>query len=202
MALLAALTVLVLVRSPRWLAAFAPAAAVFALLAPIPVLARVVSIVDLRDPSNYDRLCMVEAGLTMVAERPLFGIGPGQVKERYAIYRPPAGRRLWTPHLHDSFLELAAERGLPALAAYLAMMAASLAGAWRGFAREGRFAGPRADLYLGAFLALIALNVAGLFENNWGDTEVQRLALFVLALPFCLTPPAADPTDTAGPADP
>ena len=204
-ALIVALTVLVLLRSPRWLAAYAPAAVVFALLAPMPVLARVVSIADLRDPSNYDRLCMVEAGLRMVGERPLLGIGPGQVKERYAIYRPPSGRRLWTPHLHDTFLELAAERGLPALAAYLAMMATSLAGAWRGFAREGRFAGSRADLYLGAFLALIALNVAGLFENNWGDTEVQRLALFVLALPFCLSAPpvaAANAASAAGAADP
>ena len=28
--------------------------------------------------------------------------------------------------------------------------------------------------------------VAGLFEHNWGDTEVQRVVLAVLALPFCL----------------
>ena len=35
-------------------------------------------------------------------------------------------------------------------------------------------------------LALFAFNVAGLFENNWGDTEVQRPVLFLLALPFCL----------------
>jgi hypothetical protein len=35
-------------------------------------------------------------------------------------------------------------------------------------------------------LALLAFNVAGLFENNWGDTEVQRPALLLFALPFCL----------------
>jgi O-antigen ligase len=192
-AVVAALVLLALLRAPRLLLAFAPAVVVFALLAPVQVLARAVSIVDLRDPSNYDRLCMTEAGLRMVAERPLFGIGPGQVKLRYALYRPPSGHRYWVPHLHDTFLELAAERGLPALAAYLAMMAASVSAAWRGFVREGRFAGPRADLYLGALLALIALNVAGLFENNWGDTEVQRLALFVLAIPFCLAPAETAP---------
>ena len=27
--------------------------------------------------SNYDRLCMLEAGLTMVRQRPVFGVGPG-----------------------------------------------------------------------------------------------------------------------------
>lgn len=190
-ALFAALTVLVVLRAPRALAAYAPVALLFIVLAPVPLLARAVSILDLRSPSNYDRLCMVDAGLKMVAERPLFGLGPGQVRQRYAIYRPPSGLRFWVPHLHNSFLELAAERGLPALAAYLAMMAASLAAAWRGFAREGRFAGPRADLYLGALLALLAFNVAGLFEYNWGDTEVQRLALFVMALPLCAATPAA-----------
>jgi O-antigen ligase len=101
------------------------------------------------------------------------------------------------PHLHNSFLQLAAERGLPALAAYLAMTALAMAAAWRGFAREGRFAGPRADLWLGALLAVLAFNLAGLFENNWGDTEVQRLALFALAVPFCLA--AGEPAPAARP---
>jgi hypothetical protein len=202
--LFVAATLLVVVRAPRLLAACLPAALLFTLLAPVPVVARAVSILDVRDASNYDRLCMVEAGVRMIAERPLFGLGPEVVPQRYAIYRSPSARRLWVPHLHNSFLHLAAERGLPALAAFVAMIAASAAAAWRGFVREGRFAGPRADLYLGAGLALVAFSVAGLFENNWGDTEVQRLALFVLALPFCLGPAAGDgePAPAAAPASP
>jgi O-antigen ligase len=83
-------------------------------------------------------------------------------------------------------LQLGAESGLLALAAYLWMNGAAIGLALSRYRREGRLAGPRADLYLGAVLALVAFNVAGLFENNWGDTEVQRLALFALALPFCL----------------
>jgi hypothetical protein len=39
---------------------------------------------------------------------------------------------------------------------------------------------------MGMLLALLAFNLAGLFENNWGDTEVQRPALLLLAIPFCL----------------
>ncbi len=200
LALAVAGTLLVLIRAPRLLAAYLPAAVVFALLAPVPVVGRVVSIVNVRDTSNYDRLCMIEAGARMVAERPLFGIGPDEVKERYGLYRAPSARRFWVPHLHNSFLQVAAERGLPALAAFLAMIAVSVAGAWRGFVREGRFAGGRADLYLGVVLALVAFSVAGLFENNWGDTEVQRLALFVMALPFCLEEPGpAEPSPRDGP---
>lgn len=185
-------TLLVLARKPRWLLAYAPAVLLFILLAPIPLLHRVSSITDLRDLSNYDRICMVQAGLTMVAERPLFGQGPDLVERRYPIYRPATAPRYDVPHLHNSFLQLAAERGLPALLAYLAMTGASLAVARRRYQAEGGRHGPRADLYLGVMLALLAFNLAGLFENNWGDTEVQRWVLFLLALPFCLLLPGRE----------
>jgi len=185
-ALVLTLTVLVVLRAPRLLLAYLPAAVLFVVLAPVPLLHRVMSIADLRDPSNYDRLCMLEAGLAMIRERPLFGLGPELVERRYAIYRSPAAPRYEVPHLHNNLLELAAERGLPALASYLWLTGASMAAAWRGFRREGGRSGRRADLYVGAMLALLAFNLAGLFENNWGDTEVQRPVLFVLAIPFCL----------------
>lgn len=175
-----------LVRKPRWLIAGVPVALCFVLLAPVPLLHRALSIADLRDTSNYDRLCMLQAGLQMVAERPLLGLGPDVVKRRYPIYRNDTAPRLTVPHLHNTFLQLAAERGLLSLAAYVWMMAASLREARRQYRAEGGLRGPRADLLLGVLLALIAFNVAGLFEDNWRDAEVQRVALFLLAVPFCL----------------
>lgn len=174
------------IRSPRRLLWGLPAALLFVLLAPVPVLQRAGSIFDLSDRSNYDRLCMVEAGLRMVAERPLTGQGPEMVEERYPIYRSPTAPRYETPHLHNAYLQLAAERGLPGLAAYLVLVALAVAAAWRGFRREGGRAGPRADLWTGCLLALAGFGLAALFEHNWGDTEVQRLVLFVMAIPFCL----------------
>lgn len=191
-----ALTVLLLVRAPRLLLAYPVVAALFVLFAPAALVQRMTSIVDLTDTSNYDRVCMAEAGVRMVADRPLFGLGPQMVERRYPIYRTPTAPRYSVPHLHNNLLQLAAERGLPALAAYLAMMAASLLVAYRLYRREGGRRGPRADLHLGVLLALLAFNVAGLFENNWGDTEVQRVVLFVMAIPFCLAAagaPAAAP---------
>lgn len=186
LALFITVTALLALRAPRLLLAYLPVALLVVLLVPVPLLQRMGSVFDLTDPSNYDRLCMVQAGLVMIAERPLLGIGPDMVEERYPIYRPPTAPRFWVPHLHNGFLQLAAERGLPALAAYLAMMGLALRAGWRGFRAGGGFAGPRADLYLGAVLALAAFNLGGLFENSWGDTEVQRLALFTLALPLCV----------------
>jgi O-antigen ligase len=166
------------------------------LAAPASVLHRASSIFDLRDPSNYDRLCMIDAGLHMIAERPFVGLGPDMVDHRYEIYRQPTAPRYSVPHLHNSFLEMAAERGLPSLGAYLWMMIAGVRLALRRYRAEGGLAGGRAELYLGSVLALLAFNLAGLFENNWGDAEVKRLALFALMMPFCLA--RADSED--GPA--
>jgi O-antigen ligase len=191
--LMVALAVLALIRAPRLLLAFAPAAVLFIILAPVPLVHRVTSIFNLRDISNYDRLCMLEAGLSMVRESPVFGIGPDVVRHRYPLYRAPSAPRYNVPHLHNSLLQIAAERGLPALAAYLGLHLAAMGLAWRRFRREGGTLGTRADLWIGALLAILAFNVAGLFENNWGDAEVQRTALFALAIPFCLE--AAEPNE-------
>jgi O-antigen ligase len=199
-ALAVMLTALLALRRRRLLLAFVPAALLFVLLAPVSVLNRILSIADLSDPSNYDRLCMIDAGAHMIAERPLFGIGPDMVQRRYGLYRNPTAPRFWVPHLHNDLLHLTAERGLPSLAAYLWLMAVPVLLAWRRYRAEGGAAGPRADLYLGTVLAVVGFNVAGLFEYNWGDIEVQRFALLALALPFCAE--ASPGAGTAARAEP
>lgn len=183
------ITIAFFMRFRRWLLLYAMA--VVLLLSLVASLApqhwsRLTSIVDLENPSNYDRLCMAEAGLHMIADRPLFGIGPGMVQYYYPIYRHPTAPRPAVKHLHNTLLQLAAERGLLSVGAYLWLMIAALWLCYRNYQRQGGLDGPRADLYLGVMLALVALNVAGVFEANWRDTEIQRWALFLLAVPVCL----------------
>jgi O-antigen ligase len=170
----------------RWLLVLVPAAALLLWLAPPPFASRVSSIFDLSQPSNYDRLCMTYAGAQMVAERPLFGLGPEMVAHRYPIYRHPTAPRYWVPHLHNSYLNLAAERGLTSLAAFLWLLLASARQGWRRLRGEGGLEGGAADLHIGVLLTLLATGVAGLFEDSWRDTEVQRLFLVLLALPFAV----------------
>ena len=187
-ALLLALLVLLAMRAPRYLAVVPAAGLLLVLLAPVRVVDRMTSVFDLRGVSNYDRLCMAEAGLLMISEKPLFGIGPEMVRQRYPIYHHPSAPRRSTPHLHNAYLQMGAENGLLALAAYLWLMGGTAILAFRRFRAEGGWAGGRADLYVGAFLVLLGFGLAGLFEDNWSDTEVQRLVLFVLAIPHCLMP--------------
>lgn len=191
-ALAVAVALFLVLTRPRWLLAYLPVAVILLLLAPRLVVERIGSITDLSDVTNYDRLCMLEAGCKMVRERPLFGIGPNLVKERYPIYRHPTAPRLWVPHLHDTLLELTAERGLTSLAAFLWLLAGTCWYAFRAFRRVDGTGAAR-DLHLGVILAVVAFLVAGIFEDNWGDTEVQRVVLFVLVIPY-----AAEARDVEG----
>lgn len=197
-AFVVALTLCLLLRRPRWVLAYVPAALLFAVLAPSTVVHRVVSIFDLQDVSNYDRICMIDAGLSMVEERPLVGLGPGMVRRVYPIYRHPSAPRRWVPHLHNNLVHIAAEEGLPSLAAYLWLTVGSLLLAYRGYRRSRREPGGASGLYLGGLLALAGFNLAGLFEYNWGDTEVQRVALFLIALPWCMQGAPDAVTDGGG----
>lgn len=183
------LTLAVWIGARRWLipylGALVLAVALVAAVAPGP-WSRIRSVVDVENPSNFGRICMVYAGAEMLAERPLFGIGPRLIADWYPIYRHPAARHERVAHLHDTFINLAAEYGLLTLAAYLWLMIAVLVAAVGGYRAEGGRAGPRADLYLLVVFAIVSLNFSGLFEANWRDSEIQRLILFILAIPCCM----------------
>ena len=179
---IAALLVYVLWRRPRWLLWLPPLLVVLFLVLPVGIRERVVSIVDLSDPSNWDRVAMVHAGRRMVADFPVTGLGPDMVKPYYVLYRDPDATRWRVPHLHNNALQLAAASGLPAAATYLALALSVIAAAARRLRREHR---PEpASLLAGALLASVALFVAGFFEYNFGDTEIQMATLLVWALPF------------------
>ena len=203
-------------RFPAYALAATAILAVMVASAPRQAAERISSIVDLRDSSNYDRLCMAEAALFMVQESPLFGIGPEMVKERYPIYRHPTAPKVVVPHLHNSYVQRAAEQGLLGLGAYLWLLLAALY-----LARDGlRSADPEgtdsadkdsdsadpdnADLYLAALLVIIGFSIAGFFEDNWRDTEVRRLLLYFMALPLSITPrlsPGISPATSPDPQD-
>ena len=197
--------IVLMLRARRWLPAYLAALLAFGVLVSAfgseTWKQRVSSIADPRDESNYDRLSMLQAGLFMISERPLFGIGPGMVEHRYPIYRHPTAPRIRVKHLHNSFLQIAAERGLLSLAAYLWLMAAGLRLTYRSYREQGGGDGPMADLYLGVLLAVAGFNLAGLFEANWRDSEIQRLVLFLLAAPLCLPADRAETPAGPGPAD-
>ena len=164
------------------------AAALLAVAVPSPLQTRVLSITDRADPSATERIYFWAAGAHMVRDAPLLGLGPGGVKQHYPAYRDPAARRPGTGHLHNNLVQIAAERGLLGLAAWLAI--------WITFGvRAGRIyvalPAARVDdraLVAGSLAAVAGFLVAGLFEYNFGDSEVIGLLWVVMSFPFVVDP--------------
>jgi O-antigen ligase len=179
---LAAVVSYLVLRRPKGFFILAPALLLFFFAVPAEIRDRIVSIGSLQDGSNRDRILMVEAGMRMVADSPVFGIGPSQVSPYYPYYRDPEARDWRIGHLHNNVVQIAGAEGLFAAAAYLVLMGVFFVRTARALRRE-RDPG-RAALLAGAWLAATALFVAGLFEYNFGDTEVEMATLLVLAVPF------------------
>jgi O-antigen ligase len=146
---------------------------------------------DAADDTTRDRLAMLEAGRRLGIENPVTGVGPGQLKHAYARVAPPEALRRSTSHLHNTPLQIMVERGIVGLAAWLWIFVAFLV---HGIAILHRLpleaSGDRA-LVLGSLAAIVTFLVAGLFEYNFGDTEVLLVAMALMALPFALGRPRA-----------
>jgi O-antigen ligase len=97
----------------------------------------------------------------------------------YDTYRPDYAINAVNPHLHNVPLQIAAERGLPALAIWIWFVIALAVRLFRLFRTNG-------DRVLAAtgLAALAAMLAAGLFEYNFGDSEFLMLFLVLVTLPF------------------
>ena len=153
-------------------------------LAPDRITARIMSVFDLRDPSSRDRVAMLQTGAAMIKDHPLTGVGPNMVERLYTQYRDPQGVQKVNPHLHNVPVQIAAERGLPALAVWLAFIGLLAMGVFRIF-RGGR----DRVLAAGALAAIAAMLAAGMFEYNFGDSEFLMLFLVIVTLPFAAERP-------------
>ncbi len=176
--------VLLALKWPKALAWVVPLGILLISFAPLPFFSRVVSSFDMKQSSNLDRIRMAEAGVEIIKDYPLFGVGPANVKEVYPLYRKHDAPRFRIPHLHNNVIQLWAERGVLALVAYLMLLFLFLracARAWGG--PETRFA------EVGVAVT-VAMAAAGLFEFNFGDTEVLWILLdvFVLVISFTERP--------------
>lgn len=148
-------------------------------VAPASVTSRVASMFDRNDPTSRDRLAMLDAGQAMVRDFPLTGVGPDMVGRRYPRYRVPWAVNATNPHLHNVPMQISAERGLPALAAWTWFVLALVRGLWARIHRSRVSA-----LAAGALAAVAAMLAAGLFEYNFGDSEFLMLFLVLVTAPF------------------
>jgi O-antigen ligase len=132
----------------------------------------------------------VKTSLRLIGENPWFGVGPKNVAREAPRYRGSDAFPDWMyQHMHNNLLQIAAERGIPGLLLWICFMIRLAWDAWQLFARS-RLATASREATMAATAALAcwaALMVSGLFEYNFGDSEVLALFLFFVAAPYAFT---------------
>jgi O-antigen ligase len=90
---------------------------------PVPYLATPAKFQRLMVSKLKDRYAIFEGGFSVVAEKPLLGVGPGNFAYAYTKYKPSASNFTffdhYVNHAHSDFLQIAAETGLLGLISYL-----------------------------------------------------------------------------------
>jgi O-antigen ligase len=187
----------------KWMVAALPVLAVIAfLVAPAALKERVTSIMQPhgQTDSNLHRSITRRTGIEMIRAHPLLGLGPEVMKDsktfdQYVpadIPRPlPEG---WYGHLHNIYIQYAAERGIPTMLAMLWLIGKAL---W-DFAStlRAKFAKTEARFVLhGAIAVILAILAEGLLEYNLGDSEVLTLFLAMIAFGY-VAKEAADVADS------
>jgi O-antigen ligase len=147
------------------------------LAVPRAVLDRALSIFDVQQHANYDRVCMMISGVQMIRDHPWTGVGLDMVRRVYPLYRRDDAPQWRTPHLHNNALQIAAERGLLALAAYVWFLTAFFAATWRGLPA---LAGADRAAAAATLTAVVGVTAAGMFEYNFWDAEIQYLTLILV----------------------
>lgn len=179
---------------------------VLAVCLPDSLQQRLASIWDPAHPSNAARLEIWRTGVQMVQANPWVGVGPQRVSKVFFDYHPDEGARqrggfFWI-HMHNNLLQFAAERGIPCALVWLWLIFRMGRHHWLGF-RRARLPSLEKSVHAGGFLSLLALFVAGLFEFNFGDSEVLMVFLFLVSAPYALgragggSPRDSEPAETA-----
>jgi O-antigen ligase len=150
----AALIVLKLARRRFAALAIAGVATVLLLTLPNPLQERLMATVGEgpdrtgANASTLVRLDILKAGVRMIVDNPITGVGLGNFKEVSGQYG------VEVPHIaHNTYLQVAAELGLPTLAAFLAVVFTT----WRSLRRAQRDAAAAGNVRLRS--ASIALEV-------------------------------------------
>jgi O-antigen ligase len=175
----AGIGLLFLLRDFRLVGLLPVVAALILAFAPAHLTERLYSTFSLADPSNRDRVAMIRSGLRMVIDYPVTGVGPNSVPIVYPHYRDPKAEKQLNPHLHNVPLQIAAERGIPALLIWFWFVFLLI----RDFVRNS---GPPASRWLRAagLAGVVAMLAAGMFEYNFGDSEFLMLFLLLVTLPY------------------
>lgn len=134
-----------------------------------------------QDENNEYRKTMWRDGIRLATESPrhlLVGVGMDSLKKRWREFGLFDGGKLPMGHFHSTPIQLAAERGMPALLFWLAFLAIFARTMWR--AAHLPMETSSLGIILGALGGAAGFFTAGIVHYNLGDGEVA-MVFYLLA---------------------
>ena len=139
---------------------------------------------DQQDQSTSWRETVWKEGFALFVSKPrhlVFGVGMDSIKGHWREWGLFDNGRIPIGHMHSNLLQIALERGLPALIVWLIMLGVYVRMLWRIQRRAGIEDYAR-GVALGALGGTIGFFASGLVHYNWGDSEVVTVFYFIMGL--------------------
>jgi len=178
--LIIAVSFILILYKPRILILVPVLVGLFLIVSPKSVTTRVLTLSSFKD---Y-RLEYIKAGIKIIKDYPFFGTGSDTVEKVFQDSKYGLSEKAKkNVHLHNNIIQIAAERGIPSLIAWLTFMVLAFISLFKLLNNKD----PTSyTLTVSGLAALLALFTAGFFEYNFADSEITALFLFLITIPFTL----------------
>jgi O-antigen ligase len=146
---------------------------------------RNVGFFDSHDDSIRWRETVQREGLHLLVSNPrhlLVGVGMDSIKAHWRAWGLFDNGRLPMGHMHSDYLQIALERGVLALLAWLILMALYARMLWRSQRQLTKENWIERGVALGALGGLFGFMISGVVHYNWGDSEVVMIFYLIMGL--------------------
>src|SRR5215216_7078614 len=145
---------------------------------------RGIGFIDKADQSTSWRQTVWEEGFALLVSKPrhlLVGVGVDSIKGHWREWNLFDNGRQPIGHMHSNLLQIALERGVPALIVWLVLLGIYGRMLWRIARRKAIEDFPR-GLAIAALGGALGFFTSGLVHYNWGDSEVVTVFYFIMGL--------------------
>ena len=145
---------------------------------------RSIGFFDKSDQSTSWREMVWREGFQLLVSKPrhlIVGVGIDSIKGHWREWGLFDNGRQPIGHMHSNLLQIALERGVPALIVWLILIGVYLRMLWRITRRKLADDFAR-GVAVGALGGAVGFFVSGLVHYNWGDSEVVTVFYFIMGL--------------------
>ena len=146
---------------------------------------RNVGFYDQKDDSIAWRQKIWREGFHLLTSNPrhlVIGVGMDSIKSHWREWDLFEGGKLPMGHMHSDYLQLALERGVPTLIAWLILLGVYGWTLWQTQRRVSKENWIERGIVLGALGGLLGFMSSGVVHYNWGDSEVVMVFYLIMGL--------------------